>query len=345
MKIKKFLKKMTGIFFLPVILLCSCQTMYYLPGDKFEPVKIREMFSFGSRGTGSGKFELIDAIVTDKDGNIYIGDKQGFIHKFSPEGRFLQKIGSQGTGKGQFYDEVKGIAIDSRGRIIAADEFNNRVNIFDADGKFITSFGSKGFGNGEFMDPSGVAVDENDNIYIADSRTLYIQKFSGELVFLKKFGGPSGRYYADMTYTDEKIYGSEDGKFNKIESIAYAGGFIYAADEGNSRIQVFDLNGSFIRSIGKSGIGKGNFFDEVEGISSDTDGNIYAVNESKGKWGSINVYDKNYNPVLQFQPDSYMVSPDGMRVDNVLRRIYVVDQGNWKVRVFDLEKVKARFVK
>ncbi len=345
MKVKLVYKKMTGMLIIPVILLCSCQTMYYLPGDKFEPVRINEMFSFGSRGTGPGKFELIDAIVTDKEGNIYIGDKQGFIHKFSPDGKFLNKIGSQGSGKGQFHDEVKGIAIDSRGRIIAADEFNNRINIFDSEGKFETSFGEKGFGNGEFMDPSGVAVDADDNIYIVDSKTMYIQKFSKDLTFIKNFGGPSGRYYADMTYMDEKVYGSEDGKFNKTESIACINGLIYAADEGNSRIQVFDLNGSFIRTIGGSGIGKGNFFDEVEGISSDADGNIYAVNESKGKWGSINVYDKDYNPVLQFQPNSYMVSPDGMRVDNVLKRIYVVDQGNWKVRVFDLEKVKARFVK
>jgi DNA-binding beta-propeller fold protein YncE len=319
--------------------------MYYLPGDKFEPVKIDEIFSFGSRGSGPGKFELIDAIVTDKDGNIYIGDKQGFIHKFSSEGKFIGKIGSQGSGKGQFYDEVKGIAIDSRGRIIAADEFNNRINIFGAEGNFITSFGKKGFGNGEFMDPSGVAVDSDDNIYIVDSRTLYIQKFTKNLVFIKKFGGPSGRYYADMTYMDEKIYGSEEGKFNKAESIACIGNLIYAADEGNSRVQVFDLNGSFIRTIGSSGIGKGKFYDEVEGISSDSDGNIYVVNESKGKWGSINVYDKDYNPILQFQANSYMVSPDGMQVDNVMKRIYVVDQGNWKVRVFDLEKVKARFVR
>jgi DNA-binding beta-propeller fold protein YncE len=319
--------------------------MYFMPGGKYEPPKVKELFSFGERGSGPGKFQLIDAIVTDRSGNVYVGDKQGFIHKFSPSGKFMMKIGSQGSGKGQFWDEVKGLAIDSHDRLIAVDEYNERVNVFDLEGNYLASFGRKGTANGEFLDPSGVGVDENDNIYIVDTKTMVTQKFDRDFNFKKKFGGAGARYYDDMTYIDSKVYGDQPGEFNSAESIACFGDRVFLADENNSRVQVYDTTGVLVAIIGEEGIGKGKFYDQVEGISFDNEGNMYAVNEAKGKWGSVSIFNKNYEPVYQFQPYGYMVSPDGIRIDNVNNKIYVVDQGNWKVRVFDLNTVKGHFAK
>jgi DNA-binding beta-propeller fold protein YncE len=38
-------------------------------------------------------------------------------------------------------------------------------------------WGSEGSGNGEFKDPSGVAIDSSDNVYVADMGNNRIQKF------------------------------------------------------------------------------------------------------------------------------------------------------------------------
>ena len=54
--------------------------------------------------------------------------------------------------------------MDSRGRVFVADRCNNRIQIFDQRGEFIDEW--KQFGR-----PSGIYIDKNDNIYVADSQS------------------------------------------------------------------------------------------------------------------------------------------------------------------------------
>ena len=54
--------------------------------------------------------------------------------------------------------------MDSAGRLFVADRENNRIQIFNQDGKFLAEW--KQFGR-----PSGVFIDKNDTIYVADSQS------------------------------------------------------------------------------------------------------------------------------------------------------------------------------
>ena len=47
--------------------------------------------------------------------------------------------------------------------------------VFDCEGSFLFNFGSNGEGNGQFNAPTGVAVDRNDNILVADWGNSRIQ--------------------------------------------------------------------------------------------------------------------------------------------------------------------------
>ena len=49
------------------------------------------------------------------------------------------------------------------------------LQVFDSDGEFLFTFGSHGEGNGQFNAPTGIAVDENDNIIVADWGNCRIQ--------------------------------------------------------------------------------------------------------------------------------------------------------------------------
>lgn len=49
------------------------------------------------------------------------------------------------------------------------------VQVFSADGEFLFKFGSHGEGNGQFNAPTGVAVDANGNIIVADWGNSRIQ--------------------------------------------------------------------------------------------------------------------------------------------------------------------------
>jgi sugar lactone lactonase YvrE len=52
--------------------------------------------------------------------------------------------------------------MDKAGRLYVADRSNSRIQIFDQDGKFLAEWR-------QFGRPSGVFIDKNDIIYVADS--------------------------------------------------------------------------------------------------------------------------------------------------------------------------------
>jgi len=54
--------------------------------------------------------------------------------------------------------------MDSAGRLFVADRANSRIQIFDQDGKFLAEWR-------QFGRPSGIAIDKNDVIYVADSQS------------------------------------------------------------------------------------------------------------------------------------------------------------------------------
>jgi hypothetical protein len=54
--------------------------------------------------------------------------------------------------------------MDSRGRLFVGDRGNNRIKILDQDGKLLDTWY-------QFSRPSGVFIDTQDNIYVADSES------------------------------------------------------------------------------------------------------------------------------------------------------------------------------
>ncbi len=113
-----------------------------------------------------------DAITDPANGDIYVAESHtsvddpnliGRISVFDRNGRFLRIIGKTGTGPGEFRTPHM-ITFDSQGRLIVADRHNHRIQIMTKDGKFIAEYR-------EFSRPSGLAIDADDTIYVADSES------------------------------------------------------------------------------------------------------------------------------------------------------------------------------
>ena len=122
----------------------------------------------GAAGNDEHHFNAPSDIVVAPSGDIFVadghgGDTNARIVKFSKDGRFITAWGHKGSGQSEF-DTPHGLAMDSAGRIYVADRSNDRLQIFDQDGKFIAEW--KQFGR-----PSGVFIDKNDMIYVADSQS------------------------------------------------------------------------------------------------------------------------------------------------------------------------------
>ncbi|MBL4759948.1 MAG: hypothetical protein JKY80_03730 [Mariprofundaceae bacterium] len=61
--------------------------------------------------------------------------------------------------------------------LFVADFYNNRIQQFNQGGYFIKKWGGKGVEQGELSGPTGVAVDRDGNVYIADWGNHRIQRF------------------------------------------------------------------------------------------------------------------------------------------------------------------------
>ena len=122
----------------------------------------------GQPGNGRDYLSAPTDIAIAPNGDIYVTDGHGGasndrIMKFSKEGHFITTWGKRGKGQGEF-DGLHAIALDSTGRVYVGDRTNGRVQVFDGDGKFIAEW--KQFGR-----PSGIVVDKNDMIYVADTQS------------------------------------------------------------------------------------------------------------------------------------------------------------------------------
>jgi DNA-binding beta-propeller fold protein YncE len=112
-------------------------------------------------------------VVTDPDnGDVYVAESHtnvedpnlvGRISVFDRNGKFVRIIGRTGMGPGEFRTPHM-IKFDSQGRMIVADRHNHRIQILTKDGKYVGEYR-------EFSRASGLAIDANDTIYVADSES------------------------------------------------------------------------------------------------------------------------------------------------------------------------------
>jgi tripartite motif-containing protein 71 len=200
----------------------------------------------GTAGRGRGEFNDPRGLATDRSGNLYVADHgNNRVQKLDPRGRFLAVWGrnggegSSGRAPAQFR-LPRGVAVDAVGDLYVADKDNNRIQEFGPDGRFIRMWGrnggdgTRGTGNGEFAVPYSVAVDRGGRVFVADTFNNRIQVFTGQGVFLARFGrnGGSGEP------------GTGAGEFRGPYGVAAdCRGNLYVSDEENNRIQKFGAPG------------------------------------------------------------------------------------------------------
>ena len=169
----------------------------------------------------------------------------------------------------------RGLAADDMGNIYVADTRNGLIRRYGADGRLLVTFGTQGAGIGELKEPNGVAIDPDRRIYVTDAANAKLVRFAPDGVFEKEWTDPVRSFYGPRDLAlgpDGNIYfidqgnarivkfdpatekfsswgtkGAGDGQFLEPTGITVSNNLIAVADNGNNRLQLFDLNGRFIR--------------------------------------------------------------------------------------------------
>lgn len=107
-------------------------------------------------------------LAVDGLGNLYALSRESYaVFKFSPEGKFINRFGSQGNAPGQFSLPMA-IAVDNQGRIFAADG-GDRVLVFTGEGRYVATFAIDG-------EAYGMTINDKNELLFAESDK--VSKFS-----------------------------------------------------------------------------------------------------------------------------------------------------------------------
>ena len=134
---------------------------------------------------------------------------------------------------------------------------------FTKDGEFIMRWGTPGAGPGQFKTPHGIAVDKNDNVYVADRGNNRIQVFNSTGKYLRETKLDI-RYPKDVVTKTPVLGVGPDGRVGSLfpNSLCITKGpnpVIYANDLTPSVVLKISLDGKVLGRFGSEGRQKGQF--------------------------------------------------------------------------------------
>ncbi len=192
---------------------------------------------------------------------------------------------------------------------------------FDPEKAYVHSaqWGSQGTQTGQFQNPTGIAVDQQKLVYVADTGNDRIQLFTDNGHFIRTWGSA----------------GDGDGQFNYPYGIAVnSRGDVYVTDQQNNKVQKFNATGALLTAWGTIGSRDGDF-KGPKGIAVDKNDMVYVVDSGNNR---VQKFDQNGKFILKFggkgKSDGQFMYPGAIAVDgNGL--VYVLDYGNNRVQVFN----------
>ncbi|WP_206486002.1 6-bladed beta-propeller [Thalassotalea sp. G2M2-11] len=88
----------------------------------------------------------------------------------------LHSYGQRGMKLGNL-TRPKGVATDSEGNIYIIESYFDHMLVYNEQGQFLLPLGGAGHGAGEFYLPSGIWIDNQDRVYVADMMNGRISMF------------------------------------------------------------------------------------------------------------------------------------------------------------------------
>lgn len=259
----------------------------------------------------------------------------------------------------------QGILVDSQlNRIYVTDIGQKAVFVFDRQANELLVWEQVDELE-KFSAPIGVAINNNNEVFVSDSTLGFVVKLSQEGKPLAKLGEkllqrPTGLafdrqnnnlYVADAALHKVFVFsdkgelafqiggrkGDQTGLFNSPTYLAIANQKLHVSDTLNARIQQFSLQGDWLGSFGKRGMYKGNL-PRPKGVAVDSENHVYVV---ESYYDHLLIFNEQGVPLLPIgghgnKPGQFNL-PAGIWIDEQ-DQVYVVDMFNSRVSVFQYLK-------
>ncbi len=284
------------------------QLLNFLGGEKPQPNRI---------------VEPLGIAVSDDGQRLYVSDfAQLEVFVFDLAQKRFGKIGRE-----EKLARPVGLALDAEERLYVVEQEKKGVSVFDRQGKrvgFIT--------HPSLERPSGIAIDrERGRIYVADSGHTRSAEHT-----VKVFNGAG-----EPVGTLGRGKGEEPGQFLFPTYVAVDGkGNVYVTDTLNSRVQMFDADGRYVKSFGQRGNAWG-MFDKPKGVALDSFGNVYVADSG---WSNVQIFNQKGQVLLFFGGrgpiPGMLKNPTAIAIDKT-NQIYVADYLNHRVEVYRLVNTTA----
>ncbi len=200
-------------------------------GDGYDGGDLRKVTPGGVVGWFASSWPTVEAptsVAVDSAGNLFVTDLYNGLVRVSATGA--------PTVLARDLTSAWGVAVDGAGVVYVADTAHHRIVKVTADGAVTSLAGSGGRGSQDgvgsaasFSGPTGVAVDNAGNVYVADTGNNLIRRIA-----------PGG---VVTTLAGTGVAGRTDGApgiatFNAPSGVALdAAGNLYVADTGNNLIR------------------------------------------------------------------------------------------------------------
>nr|XP_014090151.1 brain tumor protein [Bactrocera oleae]XP_014090159.1 brain tumor protein [Bactrocera oleae]XP_014090169.1 brain tumor protein [Bactrocera oleae]XP_036217892.1 brain tumor protein [Bactrocera oleae]XP_036217893.1 brain tumor protein [Bactrocera oleae] len=175
-------------------------------------------------------------------------------------------------------------------------------------------FGEFGVLEGQFTEPSGVAVNAQNDIIVADTNNHRIQIFDKEGRFKFQFG-ECGKRDSQLLYP------------NRVAVVRNSGDIIVTERSPTHQIQIYNQYGQFVRKFGA------NILQHPRGVTVDNKGRIIVV---ECKVMRVIIFDQNGNVIHKFGCSKHLEFPNGVVV-NDKQEIFISDNRAHCVKVFNYE--------
>ena len=206
-------------------------------------------------------FSMPQGLAMGPDGAVYVADTGNHtIRKISTAGQVTTIAGQAGVAgaddgvTGGTFNGPQALAVDALGNVYVADTGNHSIRVISALGAVRTLAGKSGspgsaVGSGadaRFNTPTGIALDQNSNAYVADSKNHVIRKVQPDGTTTTFIGVPN-------------VQGNNDNEFGPPrfafpQAVGFSPAGLVIADTGNGTIRVATSAGIVTTIAGLPGL-------------------------------------------------------------------------------------------